>query len=87
MTTSKQPTATQVLRSQESWANFILDKLESQIEAREAELEAMGIPVDAYDQDDTLINLYDEEMFYARYADEMARQREYIRSKYLDGNE
>lgn len=84
---NKQPTATKFTRAQESWAYFILDKLDVSISEREAALRAQGIPSEEWDQDETLMDLYDEELFYTRYAAEMSRQREHIRNTYLGGNE
>lgn len=82
-TSTKQPTATAFTRTQEDWARFILTKLDTKINARELLLQERGVPVEDWDQDEELYDLYDEEMFFARYADEMKKQRNYLHEKYL----
>lgn len=82
---SKQPTATAFVRSQESWAEHILGKIQQQIEDREEWLAERGIEPEDFDTDNELLDLYDDEMFYERYAKTMATQRDYIREKYLGG--
>ena len=80
---AKQPTATAFTRSQESWAKHVLDKVQLAIEEREDWLRENGWPVEDFPNDDTLMDLYDDEMFWSRYGLQMAVQREYIREKYL----
>jgi 23S rRNA G2069 N7-methylase RlmK/C1962 C5-methylase RlmI len=80
---AKQPTATAFTRTQESWARFVLDKIEKKIEERESWLYENGWREEDLDKDPELIDLYDDELFYERYADEMEKQREYIRENYL----
>jgi len=81
----KQPTATAFTRTQESWANFVLKKVRAAISQRERWLEADGVPVSEWDSDTELYDLYEDELFYERYASEMVKQRGYIREKYLGG--
>lgn len=83
MKKSKQPTATAFVRAQESWASFVLPKIRTNIENRESELKAKGVSVDDFDKDETLMDLYDEELFFERYAVEMARQRAFLFEKYF----
>lgn len=85
MAQTKQPTATVFTRSQESWANFVLEKVQEKIIDREDALRENGWSDDDFPKDETLMDLYDDELFYMRYAEEMARQREYIRVKYFGG--
>jgi len=80
-----QPTATAFTRTQESWAEFVLGKIGEKIETREAWLTANGFSEEDFAEDTELIELYEEELFYERYADEMRKQREYIRDTYLTG--
>jgi len=82
---TKQPTATAFTRTQESWAKFALGKVREQIEDREEALRERGWRVEEFDSDDTLVSLYEDELFYERYAEEMASQRGYIRMRYLGG--
>jgi hypothetical protein len=82
---SKQPTATRFTQREESWARFLLDKIDKQINKREDQLERLGIPIELWDQDSILEDLYDDALFYSRYAQKMLEQREYIRDKYLGG--
>ena len=86
---TKQPTATKFTRTQESWAEFVLDKIEQQIKDRENQLAAAGVREDQWDRDPILMDLFDDELFYARYAEEMREQRRYIRAKYFgeEGND
>ena len=81
---SKQPTATAFTRTQESWAIHVLPKVRAQIEEREDWLREKGWKPDEFDTDATLMDLYDDELFYERYAAEMARQRAYIKEKYFN---
>lgn len=80
---AKQPTATAFTRSQESWASHVADRVRADIIARESVLRDDGVPEDQWDADRILMDLYDDELFWDRYADEMVKQREYIREKYL----
>lgn len=81
---SKQPTAIAFTRAQESWADFVLKKIRTKIEEREKELsENLGVPVDRLPEDDELMDMYDEELFFERYAEEMAKQRGFLRAKYF----
>ena len=82
---SNQPTATAFVRGQESWSEHLLTKLYGQIEAVEAALTEAGVPVEEWDKDTELMQLEEDVIFYERYAEEMAVQREYIRTKYLGG--
>lgn len=81
-----QPTATAFTRTQESWANFVLEKIRAKIAEQESWLRENGWTDEEFPDNDKLMDLYDDELFYTRYADEMARQREYIRENYLGGN-
>jgi hypothetical protein len=82
---AKQPTATAFTRTQESWANHVLEKVRKEIEERESLLRRNDIPIELWDDDDDLMEMYDDELFFERYAEEMARQRAYIKEKYLGG--
>lgn len=83
----KQPTATAFTRTQESWATFVLDKVDEKIDLREAWLNDNGVPEDQWAEDPELLELYEESLFYERYAEEMRTQRDYIRTRYLEGIE
>lgn len=81
---AKQPTATAFTRTQQSWAIFVLSKVKRDIEEREDWLRELGIPTDEFSDDDKLMNLYDDELFYERYANEMSNQREYLHKKFFN---
>lgn len=81
----RQPTATAFIRSQESWAGHMADQIRTDIVVREAALRDDGVPEERWDDDHVLMDLYDDELFWDRYAEEMVKQREYIREKYLGG--
>lgn len=81
----KQPTATVFTRTQESWANFVLEKVRANIIEQEDWLREQGWADEEFPNSDKLMDLYDDELFWTRYGDEMAKQREYIRNKYLGG--
>lgn len=85
MTKNKQPSASVFARSQESWADFVLDKVRVKITDREDWLRENGWKESEFPDDTVLMDLYDDELFYERYGDEMARQREYLRNKYFGG--
>ena len=80
---TRQPTATAFTRAQESWASHVLSRIRTDIVARELVLRDDGVPEDQWDSDGILMDLYDDELFWDRYAEEMVKQREYIREKYL----
>ncbi len=80
---ARQPTATAFTRAQESWASHVLDRVRADIVARELALQEDGVPEEHWDDDGILMDLYEDELFWDRYADEMIKQREYIRRKYL----
>lgn len=86
MANSKQPTATVFARSQESWADFVLGKVQAKIADREAGLIENGWTEEEFPNDEILMDLYEDEIFYERYGDEMAKQREYLRKKYFGGD-
>lgn len=75
MTRRRQPTAVAFTRKQESFANLILKKVRDSIALQEAE---------EGDQEpsETLLDLYDEEMFWARYARVMREQRDHLHEVY-----
>lgn len=79
----KQPTATRFTRTQQSWAEHILKKLEGEIDERENLLLSEGWEKENLPDDETLSDLYDDELFYMRYAEEMKSQRDYIKENYL----
>jgi len=87
MMQSKQPTATVFTRTQESWANFVLEKVQKKIDDRESWLKENGWKPEELSDDSVLMDLYDDELFYMRYAEEMARQRTYLRKKYFNDDE
>ena len=80
---SRQPTATALTRTQESWAQFVLAKVQAKIAEQESWLREQGWKEDEFPNSEILMNLYDDELFYIRYAEEMQRQREYINRKYF----
>lgn len=80
---SNQPTATQFTRKEESWAEFLAGKTAEKIEALEAEMRADGVPEENFSDNPTLLDLYDDEMFYQRLAEFMREKRVYIRERYL----
>ena len=80
-----QPTATEFTRTQGSWAAFILEKIRVKIDDREEALRENGWSEDQFPDDDKLMDLYDEELFYTRYGEEMIKQRAFLRNKYLGG--
>ena len=80
---AKQPTATAFTRTQESWAKFVLDKIKAAIEEREMYLiNEQGWTREALSEDNELLDMYDDELFYERYGQEMADQRSYLKNKY-----
>lgn len=79
----QQPTATAFTRSQESWADFVLPKIQAQIQEREDWLVEIGWNRDELPDDDILMDLYDDELFYIRFAKEMRKQRAILRAKYF----
>lgn len=82
---AKQPTATAFTRTQESWARHVLDRVQAQIEDREDALRENNWKDEEFPNDETLMDLYDDELFWERYALQMQQQRDYIREKYLGG--
>lgn len=82
---SKQPTATAFTRSQESWSEFVLEKVRQQIADMEDDLLEVGWKPEEFPENDKLMDLYDDEMFWLRYGEQMVKQREYLRKKYLGG--
>lgn len=82
---TKQPTATAFTRTQESWATFVLGKIRANIEKVEEELRRDNVPLEEWDDNEDLLDLYQEELFYERYAEEMLNQRQYLAEKYLGG--
>lgn len=83
MPQSKQPTATAFVRKQESWVQFVLEKVRANIEEREEALRENGWPEESLYDDEKLRDLYDDELFYERYGEELVKQREFIRKKYF----
>jgi len=81
--TARQPTATAFTRTQESWAKHRLGRTRAAIETQEDWLREQGWVADDFPTNDTLMDLYDEELFWARYGEEMASQREFLRETYL----
>lgn len=82
---AKQPTATAFTRTQESWALHVLnEKVRPAIDERQTFLRNKGTPESKWDSDPILMNLYADEEFWERYADEMIRQREYIKEHFND---
>ncbi len=82
---ANQPTATAFTRTQESWAEHVLEKIEAKIKVREHWLREDGYPESEFADDEELYDLYEDAIFYERYAEEMRKQREYIRVNYLGG--
>ncbi len=78
----KQPNATNGFRTQASWANHLVRKLEAEIQARENELDDRGVPPEEWDADPQLADLYDDVIFWERHAEEMEAQVEYYRTKF-----
>lgn len=72
---AKQPTATAFVRTQGSFARFMLKKVRAEIE----EFENGAGP----GEDPELERLYDEEYWWERYADTMDEQREFLKVRYL----
>ena len=85
MAKTKQPTATVFARNQESWADFVLGKVRAKIEDRETALRENRWPEEEFSDDEILMDLYEDEIFYERYGEEMTRPREYLRKKYFGG--
>lgn len=80
---NKQPTATAFTRTQESWAEFVLAKVQAKIVEQEDWLRERGWKDVDFPEDEKLMDLYDDELFYSRYAEEMARQRKHLKKKYF----
>lgn len=80
-----QPTATALTHNQEDWAKFILAKVQAEIDDREDALRENGWKEDDFPNDSKLMDLYDDELFYMRYGEEMIKQRAFIRERYLGG--
>lgn len=82
----KAPSAAAFTRTQQSWARFLQEKIRAQIEERETFLiNERGWTTEQLDDDVKLLDLYDEELFWTRYEEQMTRQREYIKNHYLGG--
>ena len=81
----KQPTAMEFTRTQESWAAHRADMVRRDITQYEDRLRQEGIPASSWDDDETLLDLYEDEIFWDRYTDEMVKQRNYLRNQYLGG--
>lgn len=79
----KQPTATEFIKKQASWASFLQEKIDAKIKDREEYLRSIAWEVDEFPDDPVLMDLYDDAMFYSRYFDEMEKQRAFIRGRYL----
>lgn len=73
---SKPPTAISFMRDQGKFAEWMLKRTRERIDRIERGEE--GAPEDLED-------LYEDEVFFERYADAMSEQREYFRRKYLEG--
>lgn len=80
---NKQPTATAFTRTQQSWAEFVLVKVRAKIAEQESWLREQGWPSDKFNENEKLMDMYDDELFYLRYAEEMEKQRAFIRKNYL----
>lgn len=80
----KQPTANSFIRAQVSWAKHMANRVSEDIEEREKNLRARGVVPELYSEDDELMDLYDEEIFWERYEEEMVKQQEYFRGKYAE---
>jgi len=81
--TKKQPTANSFIRSQVSWARHMANRVREQIEEREKELRVQGVWTTDLPDDDDLMDLYDDELFWERYEEEMNKQRQHFREKFL----
>ena len=62
-TTGRQPTATTFVRAQESWADFILEKVRKKIADREEALRENRWPEEDFSNDEILMDLYEDEIF------------------------
>lgn len=80
---AKPPTVNAFVKQQESWASHVLTKIQAKIEDREEYLREQGWNVDDLSDDQTLMDLYDEELFYIRYGEEMVKQRKFIQERYF----
>ena len=84
---NNQPTATSYIRHQESWYSHLIDKTEARIEELEESLLEDGWTVDELSGNEELMALEEDVIFYIRFVEVMKEQREYIRGKYLGGNQ
>ena len=73
----RQPTAIAFTRTQEKFAKHILEKVQAEIAAIEATMEDPDL-----NPSDYLCDLYDDEVYWIRFADHMRQQREYLHQKY-----
>lgn len=80
----KQPTASSFVKSQESWAIHVLGLVRAEIEDREEALRENGWPDEDFPNDEKLMDLYDDELFWVRYEKEMVKQRRYLKEKYFN---
>lgn len=75
-------TAAKFARAQESWARFMLKKVQAQIDEQETYLRnEKGWGPDEFSEDPILMDLYDDELFWNRYEEHMTSQREFIRNR------
>lgn len=80
----RQPTATAFVKKQISFADFLLRKIRAAIEEREEALYELGIPTSDFDTvDPELYTLYEDELFWERFAGVMEDQRVFLRERYL----
>lgn len=80
---SKQPTANAFVRAQESWALHVAARLRDEINALEESLLADGNSEYNLSENEELLDMYDDLMFWERYVDEMKIQRNFIKERYL----
>lgn len=73
---SKQPTAIAFTRKQEKFGKHILEKVQAEIEELESWL---GKDEEPFGR---LLDLYDDEMYWARFIEQMREQRKHLHNKY-----
>ncbi len=71
-------------RQQREFAEHRLKKVKQDIDEEEALLAADGIKEADYNEDDYLMDLYDEEMYLTRFIKEMNKQETHLRTKFAD---
>jgi hypothetical protein len=72
-------------RTQQSWYEHLLEKVQGEIDEREQFLlNERGFTQETLADDDKLYDLYEDEVFFARFSKDMKAQVAYLRKKYFN---